>query len=367
MNVLQVLSNFIPPPSYITLPSVGVDISDTSLKYVSFVPTMRHNRTHVLSKWGDLTIPANSLDRGEVINPKQLADSLKEFKALTKADFIRVSLPEERAYIFETEIKNSVPQNEIKSLLEFRLEENVPIPARDTIFDYELLPQEGDGKQTTKVVVAAYQRDTIMQYYEACHDANLTPVSFEVEAQAMARAVIPAGTNGTVMLIDFGKTRTGVGIIKSGVLLYTSTIDIGGGQLSELLRRTLGENTAEAELTTIKNTQGLIRGVDDSRVYDALIPTISVIKDEISTRMQYWHTREGNRTASRRIKKIIFCGGSANLKGFPEYMTEALGVPAARGNVWENAFRSNIIIPPIEKNYSFGYATAIGLALNSTV
>jgi type IV pilus assembly protein PilM len=366
MSVLSVLSDIIPPPSYITLPSVGVDISDTSMKYISFLPTLNHKKHRILKLWGDIEIPANSLNRGDVINPKQLTDTLREFKNVTKADFIRVSLPEERAYIFETELKNNVPKKEIQSLLEFRLEENVPIAARDTIFDYDLLPKEDESDQTIRVVVAAYQRETIMTYYEACLAAELTPISFEVEAQAMARAVIPTDTNDTTMLIDFGKTRTGVGIIKHGILLYTSTIDIGGGQLSQVLRRVLGD-VAESELTTIKNTSGLIRGVEDSKIYDSLIPTISVIKDEIASRMQYWHNREGNRTAGRRIKKIILCGGSANLKGLPEYLSEALGVACGRGNVWENAFPANIIVPPIEKNYSYGYATAIGLALNSTV
>lgn len=366
MSVLSVLADIIPPPSYITLPSVGVDISDTSMKYISFLPTLNHKKHRVLKLWGDIEISANSLNRGDVLNPKQLIDTLREFKNITKADFIRVSLPEERAYIFETELKNNVPKKEIQSLLEFRLEENVPIAVRDTIFDYDLLPKEDATDQTIRVVVAAYQKDTIMTYYEACLEAELTPISFEVEAQAMARAVVPRNTNDTTMLIDFGKTRTGVGIIKHGILLYTSTIDIGGGQLSQVLRRVLGD-VAESELTNIKNTSGLIRGVEDSKIYDSLIPTISVIKDEIASRMQYWHNREGNRTAGRRIKKIILCGGSANLKGLPEYLSEALGVSCARSNVWENAFPANIFVPPIEKNYSYGYATAIGLALNSTV
>ncbi len=366
MNVLSVLHNLVPPPSYITLPSIGVDISDTSMKYVSFLPSLRQNKNRVLEAWGDIDIPANSLSRGDVINQKQLTDTLREFKDRTKADFIRVSLPEERAYIFETELKSNVPVKEIQSLLEFRLEENVPMPARDTIFDYEILPAEPNKESVMKIIVAAYQRDTIMNYYEACKSADLTPISFEVEAQAMGRAVIPAASQETTMLIDFGKTRTGVGIIKQGILLYTSTIDIGGGQLSVMLRKTLGD-VAESELTTIKNTQGLIRGVEDTKVYDSLIPTISVIKDEITACMQYWHSKAENRQASKRIKKIIFCGGSANLKGLPEYMSEAIGVPCLRGNVWENAFRSDIIVPPIEKNYSYGYATAIGLAINNTV
>lgn len=366
MSIISVLSELVPPPSFIALPCVGVDISDTSMKYIAFKPTLHSHKVKILEAWGDIDIPANSLHRGEILNPKLLCEALKEFKSRTDADFVRVSLPEERAYIFETEIKSSVPESEIQSLLEFRLEENVPLAARDALFDYEIMPSS-KSKTLFNVIVVAYQRETIMQYYEACLEANLTPVSFEVEAQAMARAVIPASYTDTVMLIDFGKTRTGVGILRQGTLLYTSTIDIGGSQLSATLRRVLGDNIAESELTNIKNTAGLIRGLDDTRVYEALISTVSVIKDEIAARMQYWHTKTGDTNPERRIKQITLCGGSVNLKGLPEYLTEALGVPCVRGNVWENTFDTSLVVPPIAKNYSYGYATAIGLAIQNTV
>lgn len=364
MRLLSAISRVLPPPNYITLPSVGVDISDTSMKYVCFKPSLRTDKVRVLRQWGDISIPDNVLQRGEIKDGKILSDVLREFKEKTKAEFIRISLPEERAYIFETEVKRNVPLKEIHSLLEFRLEENVPLSARDAIFDYELLPGK-EKSQTAKVVVAAYQRETIMQYYEVCRAAGLSPLSFEVEAQAMARAVVPAYSKETYMLLDFGKTRTGVGIVSEGTLLYTSTIDIGGGQLSQAMRKIVGD-LAESELTTIKNTSGLIKGIDDSQIHEALIAITSVIKDEIASRMQYWHLRDTNR-GTRRIKKIILCGGSVNLNGLPEYLSESLGVPCERGDVWTNAFRTDVVVPPIEKRYSYGYATAIGLALKNTV
>jgi Tfp pilus assembly PilM family ATPase len=168
------------------------------------------------------------------------------------------------------------------------------------------------------------------------------------------------------MLVDFGKTRTGIGIVYNGVLLYTSTIDIGGNQLSQALRKALGEDMAESELTRLKNTQGLVRGVESSEVYDALLSTVSVIKDELATRMQYWHMR-GEGEGTRRIHSVMMCGGSSNLKGLPAYMTETLGVPCIRGNVWENTFSLDSTVPPIDKRHSYGYATAIGLALKTTV
>jgi len=344
------------------MPSVGVDISDTSLKYIQF--GQQHRDQRVLELWGELDIPLGVLNRGQVLDPAKLAAVLKEFQVKTNALYVRVSLPEERAYLFETEIKRSTPAKEIRSLLEFRLEENVPIPARDALFDYDILEAETTDK-TLRVVVAAYARDTIQNYYDACRQAGLIPLSFEVEAQAMIRSVLAHHDQGVHMLVDFGKTRTGVGIVQNGTLMYTSTIDFGGNQLSEVLRKVLGE-VSEAELTTIKNTQGLIKGVHDTRSYDALISTVSVIKDELAARLSYWHG--GNyKPADRRIQSVVLCGGSANLKGLPEYFTESLGFQTVRASVWQNAFAIESHIPPIDQRHSYGYATAIGLALGSGV
>ena len=363
--MFNALSRILPPPTYLKMPCVGVDISDTSLKYVAFEPTTLSKGEKKLKLWGDITIPNGVVQRGQVNEPAQLVSVLKELKEKTGAEFIRVSLPEERAYLFETEIKHNVALKEVRSLLEFRLEENVPIPSREVFFDYAILPNTSSNKKA-QVAVAAYAKETILRYYDACVEAGLRPISFEVEAQAMARAVIPADVSGATMLVDFGKTRTGVGIVYKGALLYTSTIDIGGDQLSLALRKELGEGVAEKELTKLKNTEGLVRGVDSSQVHDALLSTISVIKDELATRMQYWHMRSSD-SSNRRITSVVLCGGSANLKGLPNYLTETLGVTAVRGNVWENTFSLENTVPPIDKRHSFGYATAIGLALKSTV
>lgn len=364
MSVLATLSEFIPPPSYITMPSIGVDISDTSLKYIQFQRDRKSGTSLNLTDWGDIDIPEGILKRGDIKDVAVLAEKLAQVRTETGAENVRVSLPEERAYLFETEIERDTPFKEIRGMLEFRLEENVPLSPRDAFFDYDVV--EDDLRAGVyRVLVTAYARDTVMNYYEACTKAGVTPLAFEVEAQAIARATLPRNDKGTYMIVDFGKTRTGVGIVHRGALMYTSTIDIGGAELSTALRHQLGDRE-EKELTKIKNMQGLVRGVEDSAVYDALITTMSAIKDEIATRIQYWNTRDVERE-ERQIEGIILCGGSANLKGLPGYFTETLGIQTRRAEVWTNAFDINEVVPAIGRRYSYGYATAIGLALTDFV
>lgn len=360
MSVLTGLSTLLPPPSYMRLLSAGVDISDTSLKYIQFLPDGRSGRTLKLKQWGDIDIEAGALERGLVNDPAALSAALREMRERTGIEMVRVSLPEERAYLFETEIKRDTPVREVRGLLEFRLEENVPLSPRDAIFDYELIP-DTLRDDTVQLSVTVYARETIMKYYEACVSAGVTPLAFEVEAQAITRSAIAGNDTQTHMIVDFGKTRTGIGIVHAGSLMYTSTIDIGGAALSDVLRRQLGD-VVEDELTTIKNTQGLVRGVDNSDVYDALLPTMSTIVDELRTRLQYWNMRALSHE-ERRIESIVLCGGSVNMRGLPEYLTEMLEIPARRANVWQNAFDTKVTAPDIGRRFSYGYATAVGLAL----
>jgi type IV pilus assembly protein PilM len=360
MAVLHTLSQLFPPPTYISLPAIGVDISDTSLKYIGFERAHMHDAELSLTHWGDISIPEGVVERGNVHDLGVLVNALTEVKKKTAAEYVNVSLPEERAYLFETTIPRKTPSKDIRGLLEFRLEENVPLSPRDAYFDFVIVGTDEETHEY-RAAVAVYAQNTINNYYDACIKADLMPIAFEIEAQAIARATIPRSSAGAEMIVDFGKTRMGVGIVYNGELMYTSTIDIAGLQLSAAMRHVLGDKT-EAELTEIKNTKGIVRTKDNEAVADVLSEILKSMVEELGIRMHYWHTRKIDR-GERAIKRIVLCGGSSNLWGLPEYLAEELNIPTVHAEVWQNAFSLDTFIPPIPRKYSYGYATAIGLAL----
>lgn len=362
MSVLSIIEGVFPPPKYMTLPTIGVDISDTSLKYIQFDRKYARDKNLELRHWGDIEIPAGVLERGNVHDSAKLADVLREMKEVCNAEYVRVSLPEERAYLFESELNYDTPFSEIRGLLEFKLEENVPLSPREVYFDYDIVVRDN---RHLHVVVAVYAKETINNYFEACLSAGVMPLSFEIEAQAIARAGIPKEEVGTQMIIDFGKTRMGIGIVHHGTLMYTSTVDVGGLSMSAAMRSVLGD-LAESELTKIKNTTGIINSKENTEIFNALKGTLETVREELETRIHYWDTRDGD-SKTRKIEKIILCGGSSNLEGFPEYLSRELQIPTERADVWQNAFSIEEFVPPVSRRYSYGYATAIGLGLTSFV
>lgn len=354
MSFAATLNRYLPPPGILRIGGLGVDVSESSIKYVAFSPSHKGLFALSLSSYGEVDLGPNVLRKGEVDDVSALAAALAEVKKRSGHSYFRLSLPEERIYLFETEIEDITNKVAARQQLEFRLEENVPLSPRDAYFDFSLTPLDDSGRRA-RATVTVSAREIVDKYYEACRLAKVTPLSFEVESAALARAVLPEGDPGTKLLVDFGKTRTGIGIVSGGELLHTSTIEQGGNDLSAALKRQLGDKD-ESTLTRLKNEEGLVGTSAES-----LLPVVSIVKDEIASRLRYWN--DANPT--RLVDQVLLSGGSANLRGLTSYLTETLGVEADMANVWQNAFDPKLTTPPIDRRHSFGFATAIGLALTS--
>lgn len=367
MALADYLTRFIPPPTYLQIPAVGIDVSDSSLKYLQLRSSMWGSANRKILHSGEFDISSPILDRGTVTDPDALAELLRAIREETGVRFARLSLPEERAYLFETEIDSDTSFQKIRNTLEFRLEENVPLSPRDAYFDYETyqLPYK---PEMVGVSVTAYARETVDGYVEACRKAGVTPLSLEVEAEAIRRAVLPECDLGTHLIVDMGKTRTGVGIVHAGVLMYTSTIDIGGNEFSSALRSVLGD-IPEDDCTTYKNETGLIaegEGEEEDAT-NALTESVEAVLQELNRRIHYWNNRE-EMNEDQYIESVVLCGGSANMRGLPEYLTKALDIETVRADVWQNVFPAGVPESvPIDRAHSYGFATTIGLALNGVV
>jgi len=359
MHTRSLFARLFPPPTYITLPSVGVDISDSSVKYVMLEP---QRDGYTLKKWGDIPVPENTIMQGKLQDVPALGRILAEIKKECNTPFMRVSLPEEHAYLFQTTVKRHSTRKEINDALEFHLEENVPLSPRDAFFDFDYVPPAPNAAPVADrpVTVTVYGKEMVLTYIEACTLAGTIPLALEIEPSAIARAVIREGSPSTHLILDFGKSRTGIGIVHRGMLMFTSTVDVGGQQLDASLKLSFPQADG-AELIKIKNEKGLLLTEGDTVTRDALLKPIIALKTEIQTRISYWNSRPDAST----IESVILCGGIANLAGLPDFFSEELGSPTEQASVWKNIFVDADVIPPITKRYSYGYATALGLALAS--
>lgn len=348
-----------PTPHFLQTPAVGLDITDSSIRFLEFVKTKKGKK---LGRFGSYEVPSGVIEDGKIIDKVEFIKVLRTIQKKHHLDFVNVSLPEEQVYLFQTSVSSEeTDKKRLNNALEFKLEENVPISPRDLVFDYEVIGGEEGGGEVN-LNIAAFPKDIVADYVEALRKAGMKPRSFEVEAQSIARSVIPEELkSGVTMIVDFGRLRTGFAIVSDGILRFTSTVSVGGDSLTEAVKKHF--NVTKEEADKIKNEKGFARYKENKELLEVLMNTVSVLKDEINKHYMYWNTRVRNNKETRDIENVIVCGGSANLAGLTEYLTLNLESNVFVANVWVNSFSVDESVPQIEYRHSLSYATAIGLAL----
>ena len=346
---------FFPPPQFLQMPAVGLDISDESMRFVELV---EKRKGFAIGRFGERAIPRGVIESGEVKKIAELRAILSDIKKTYNLEFVSVSLPEEKAYLFELRLP-AMKYSDIRGAVELSLEEHVPIKTDEALFDYSIVRETESFIDISASVVP---RALVDKYLEAFSGSGITPVAFEIEAHSIARSVVPRGDKGTYMIVDFGKMRTGISIVSEGIAQFTSTISVGGGMLTDSIAKNLKISYEEAE--KMKQEKGVSGCASSEGLSLVLMSTISMMRDEIHKHLSYWqiHTDEYGKKRPP-IQKIYLCGGDSNIAGFADCITSGLSVSAELANTMVNANTLDGYIPEISFNDSLRYATAIGLAL----
>lgn len=345
----------------------GLDISDLSLKIAKLERT---KSGFVLASYGEYDIPSGIIERGEVKDEKKLSEVIK--KALEKVKgkriktkYVVISLPEEKAFLNVIQMP-IMEEEELKSAILYEIENYIPLSAEEVCWDFEIVKPIYGKPDHLDVLLAAIPREIVIPYINALKKANLIPFGLEVEAQATSRALIKNQMSPyPILIIDLGATRTGFIIFSGYALRFTSSIPVCGKTLSETLMKAFKISSQKAE--DLKKRYGLT----DKKIFKALKPQLNELIAQIKKYLDFYHNHakhEHLKPGVGRVKKILLCGGGANLKGIKGYFYSQLKIPVEEANPWVNIFSEPVrILPPISFHQSLGYTMALGLALKPFV
>lgn len=342
-------------PAYLSMPSFGLDISDDSIKYMELISTKKGIQVR---KYGEKKIPSGVVELGKIVDKEKLEEIVLELKKEEKIKDVRVSILENQIYLFKLKLDKANISN-IKENIELVLEEHIPIPASEAVFDYDIIEET-----PTKIIlqVGAIQVNIIEDYLAVFENCEISVHSFELEAQAIVRAIIKKEDKDTYMVIDFGEKRTGIFVVSGGIVMFTSTIDFGGVTFSEMIQKNLDISFEEAE--KIKINIGLQRNLENQEIFPILLNGASVLRDEIQKHFIYWHTHEDeDGSRSPVIKKILLSGGNSSIIGLADYFAVSMKTEVEIANVWSNICDLKNAVPMIPAKKALSFATAIGLSL----
>lgn len=342
-----------------------MDISDQSVKYVELE---RFKDGIHLRSFGKESFEKGLVEAGQIKEREKFVKFLKDFRNKLKNNYLIIALPEEKVFIGTIRLP-LMKEEEIRTSLEFQLEEHVPLPIREAIFDYEVEGEISDDKSLKtrrdylNASFTAAPSVLVRSYHDVFKEAGFVPLVFETEPHALIRALIRPEEKRVQLIIDFGKTRTSFVIVHGTRIGLTSTIKVAGEALDSALVQAFSVTPEEG--SRLKREKGLLGGKENEKLFSALLPVVSSISREAKRHLTYWETHTDDIAANKGIERAILCGGDANLIGLAEYLCHELKIPVELANPWINITPFEDYIPEIEFNDSLMYATAIGLALRS--
>lgn len=360
----NLLLKFFPVPKYLSRSATGFDISDRSIKFMEF---KAGNDGLYPSFWGEREIPAGVVEGGELKDSAQLAVILQELKNKFNLNDIFISLPDDKAFTVNL-VLPPMREEEIRGSIELQLEEHIPLPVAEVVFDYDLVPPVREGAKI-EVGVFVLPRSMVEPYLSVFSQVGLNILAIETQSEALARALVSTEDLSTVAIVDIGRNHTATFLLKNGVVIAATAVPVGGEAITKSLEKNLKIDFAQAE--KIKMEQGLSRATANQEAFFATIPVVSAIKDEIERRINFWleYKEEGELTTTRlkTLNKIILCGGQSTLPGFAEYLEIHLRRPVVLGNPWLKVFRPGQAFSLLKFNEALRFSTAIGLALRNFV
>ncbi len=346
----NLLLKFFPVPKYLTRSAVGFDISDRSIKFMELI---NEGSNFSLGRFGEREIPTGVIEGGELKDPAQLSTILQELKNKFSLTNVFISLPDDKAYTINL-VLPPMKSEEIRGSIELQLEEYIPLPVADVVFDYDLVSPIKDGVKI-EVGVFVLPKATAEAYLKVFASVDLNILAIETQSGALARSLSISGNLTTTAIVDIGRSHTAIFLLKNGVVVAAATAPVGGEAITKSLEKNLKIDFAQAE--KLKTEKGLSRAIANQDAFFAMITVVSVIKDEIERRVNFW--------ADDKINQIILCGGQSTLPGLAEYLEIHLKRPVILGNPWLKVFPAGQAVAQLKLSEALRYSTAIGLALRN--
>lgn len=338
---------------------VGINFSDRSIEAVQASSSWLG--TGKLTGFGRIDVPAGVITNGKIDDADQLRDRVQQLYAEAKpspinAQHVAFSIPESQIFSRVLSFPAQISVTDIEHSLQYQLPSYVPFEIDAMYYDSIQLGTH-DGQQ--EVLTVAIARDILDAYAQMFQELHLHVDTIELESISSARAVMELPPESTLrLLLDVGARTTIVSIFSHTGLRFTFNIPVAGDAFTEQIAKSVGVTDHQAE--KLKLQSGLTGTGKQAVAGDVLRAAWQPVIDKMTEAIEYVETK-----THANLDAVIIIGGSGQLIGLADHLTEQLGVTCQLGTLLP-IFKQNSILQSI-MTQQLMYANALGLAAGSFI
>jgi type IV pilus assembly protein PilM len=348
--------------------ALGIDIGTSSIKVVQL---KKKGGKAVLETYGIISLgPYANSDVGIVTNLKTeelsqaLIDVMKESNVTTRKAVI--AIPSLSSLIFTISLPSTIAESQLAKIIPIEARKYIPVSISEVSLDYFIIPKEEESfgqeeseinskkdKDKTDVLIIAIHNDILSKYQDILKKTQIDSDSFEMEIFSNIRSSFNHELS-SVLLIDFGASKTKVSIVEAGIVRVFHVVNRGSQDISRNISQSLGITFMEAE--KLKRLVGLDATIDP-KAEKIIHASIDYIFSDIKS-VVFAYEKKYN----KNVSKIVLVGGGSLLKGLLDHTKETFNIEVFYSDPFSKT-EAPAFLEPILKISGPEFSVALGLAL----
>lgn len=340
---------------------LGLDIGASTIKAVLFNGEVKNIS---LAAAMMVSTPPKGMLSEAPLDEEEMARAISQLMGEVKnpTKIVNIALPENKVYTKVLDMP-VLSDKELSSAIYWEAEQYIPVPLETITLDWKVLkrPDKIEVGNKMQVLLVAAPTLLIEKYQKILSLAGLTIAFIETEILSAIRAIMfpyaqkKDAVFPNTIIVNIGAMTTSLAIVKSGIIVFTYSVAIGGAALNRAIAADFGFSLSQAE--EYKKTYGISQQELGGKISESTKPILLSIIGEVKKAIAFY--KDKYKDAS--IQQVLLTGGSAKLPGIDSFFAQNIEIETATANPW-NVLGSQQVPREIIDNAA-DYTIAIGLAL----
>ena len=341
-----------------TARAIGLDVGTNAVRAVE----IELGNPPLIRRMGQVGLPIGAVVDGEVADVGSVAIALREL--WTQAGFtsrqVRVGMTSARMIVRTIEMPR-LPHDELVSTIRLQLDDYVPLPADETVFDIRVLDGSDTTHETVQLMLAATHQDAVQPLLMAMRAADLKVVAVDVIPAALALALThpePDRDDSVDVILSIGAGTVVMVAARDGEPMFARTLtNACGRRTTERIASRLGIGELEAERY---KRLGATEDATSAVALKAGTESLDELIEEVRASLDFY----AEQPDSKPIRRVLVTGGGSQLATLPPALSLALGLDVECADPFANVRLGRTGFEPGDLPYLAPYmAAACGVAL----
>jgi type IV pilus assembly protein PilM len=262
----------------------------------------------------------------------------------------------------------AVEADKLLQMVEYEVEQNVPFPMDDIVWNHQYIGDDSTGEQCAMIVAAKI--DNVREVTDQLSTAGIEPDVVDVAPMALYNCLrynYPE-LSGCTLLLDIGARSTNLIFIEDEKI-YSRCIPVAGNAITQDIAKGFGVSFAEAE--QMKRELGYVSlgGVYASenqkqeRISKIIRNVVTRLHAEINRSINFYRSQQTGNPPER----VFLTGGTAAIPKLDDFFRQKLGVEVQYLNPFENISISKKLDDKQVGMDAFMLSETVGLALRRSL